>query len=52
MTPRLEWTDVAIELGGAIEERLIIVRGATGVQHLIVGADVNTSPLVPAEVRA
>jgi hypothetical protein len=26
-TPRLEWTDVAIELGGAIEQRLIIVRG-------------------------
>src|SRR5580704_2280510 len=50
--PRLERTDIAIELGSAIAKRAAFIHGAAGVQHLVVGADVNASSLIPAETRA
>ncbi|MFZ0840213.1 MAG: hypothetical protein WAM77_22340 [Xanthobacteraceae bacterium] len=49
---RFDRTEVAIELGGAIEERLSVMNGAAGVRHFVVGADVNASPPVPTEIRA
>ena len=51
-TARLEWTDVVVELGGAIEQCPAVVHGATGAENLAVGADVNTLPSLPTEVRA
>src|SRR5438105_5466916 len=49
---RLEGTDIAIQLGSAIEKRPAIVHSTTGVQHLVVGADVDATLLLPFEVGA
>jgi hypothetical protein len=49
-TLHFERTEVAIELGGAISKHIAIVHPASGVQHLIVGANVNALPPVPAKV--
>ena len=51
-TTHLERTDIAIELGSTIKKRPAVVYGAAGVQHLVVGADINASPVVPPEIRA
>ena len=49
---RLERTDIAVALGGAIAKQCpAVVHGAGGVQQLAVGADVNVAPSVPTEVR-
>jgi hypothetical protein len=51
-TLRLERTDVAVELGGAIAECVAIIHGACGLEDLIVRTDVDASPLVPAKIAA
>ena len=49
---RLKWTDVAVELGGAVKQRPAVMHGAAGAQNLTGGADVNILPSLPTEVRA
>jgi hypothetical protein len=50
-TARLERTGVAVKLGGAIKKGATIMHSPAGVQHLVVGADVNASSLIPLEIR-
>ena len=47
---RFEWTDVAVELGGAVKQCPAVVHGAAGAQKLAVGADINITPFLPKEV--
>ena len=49
-TLHFERTEIAIELGGALSKHVAIVHPAVSMQHLIVGANVNAPPLVPAKV--
>ena len=49
---RFQWTDVAVELGGAVEQRPAVMHSACGAQKLAVGADVNIPSFLPTEVRA
>src|SRR4051812_23770116 len=46
----LERADIAIELGSAIAQRVAVVNGSGGVQHLVARTDVDASSLVPAKV--
>ena len=47
---RFEWTDVAVEFGGAVEQCPAVMHGAGGAQKLAVGADVDILPSLPTEV--
>ena len=49
---RSERAYIAVELGGAVEQRASVVHSAAGPKQLTVGAYVNTPLAVPAEVRA
>src|SRR2546423_1236818 len=48
----LKHTDIAVELGGAIAKHGAFVHGSGGVQHLVIRADVNAAPSIPAKVAA
>src|SRR2546430_8343947 len=48
----LEGADIAIKLGGAVPKHITFVHPASGVQHLVVGANVNAPPPIPAKVIA
>src|SRR5262245_66498098 len=49
---RLERTDIAVELGSAIAKHGAVVHCASGVQYLVVWADVDATSFVPAKVAA
>jgi len=48
----LQRTSIAIEFGGAVAEHVAVVYGAGGVQHFVIGTNVDAAPSVPAEVTA
>ena len=48
--PRLQRTDIAVPLGGAVEQHAPVMHRAAGAEPLAVGTDVVAMPLVPDEV--
>src|SRR5579859_892177 len=47
---RSDRTNITVSLRGSIQQRASVVHGATGLEQLAIGADVDPTPPVPAKV--